>query len=71
MVKVNMGAYSSKLLIPVVSESEQVVNAPIEVDGQIYHFTAVSMGNPHAIVYMDDVDGLEIGKRSVHLLKTI
>ena len=29
---------------------------------QTYHFTAVSMGNPHAIVYMDDVDGLEIEK---------
>ena len=63
MVKVNMGApILQASLIPVVSESEQVVNAPIEVDGQIYHFTAVSMGNPHAIVYMDDVDGLEIEK---------
>ena len=63
MVKVNMGApILQASLIPVVSESEQVVNAPIEVDGQIYHFTAVSMGNPHAIVYMNDVDGLEIEK---------
>ena len=62
-VKVNMGApILQASLIPVVSESEQVVNAPIEVDGQIYHFTAVSMGNPHAIVYMNDVDGLEIEK---------
>ena len=63
MVKVNMGApILQASLIPVVSESEQVVNAPIEVDGQIYHFTAVSMGNPHAIVYMDDVNGLKIEK---------
>ena len=54
MVKVNMGApILQASLIPVVSESEQVVNAPIEVDGQIYHFTAV---------YMNDVDGLEIEK---------
>ena len=63
MVKVNMGApILQASLIPVVSESEQVVNAPIEVDGQIYHFTAVSMGNPHAIVYMADVDHLDIEK---------
>ena len=63
MVKVNMGApILQASLIPVVSESEQVVNAPIEVDGQIYHFTAVSMGNPHAIVYMTDVDHLDIEK---------
>ena len=63
MVKVNMGApILQASLIPVVSESEQVVNAPIEVDGQIYHFTAVSMGNPHAIVYMADIDHLDIEK---------
>ena len=45
-----------------VSEDEQVIDAPIEVNGQTYRFTAVSMGNPHAIVYMDDVDGLDIEK---------
>ena len=63
MVKVNMGApILQASLIPVVSQTEQVIDAPIEVDGKTYHFTAVSMGNPHAIVYMDDVDGLEIEK---------
>ena len=56
MVKVNMGApILQASLIPVVSESEQVVNAPIEVDGQIYHFTAVSMGNPHFVTFVEDV----------------
>ena len=63
MVKVNMGApILQASLIPVVSEDEQVIDAPIEVNGQTYRFTAVSMGNPHAIVYMDDVDGLDIEK---------
>ena len=63
MVKVNMGApILQASLIPVVSEDEQVIDAPIEVNGQTYRFTAVSMGNPHAIVYIDDVDGLEIEK---------
>ena len=59
MVKVNMGApILQATLIPVVAQTEQVINTPIEVDGKTYYFTAVSMGNPHAVVYMDDVDGL-------------
>ena len=63
MVKVNMGApILQASLIPVVSESEQVVNAPIEVDGQIYHFTAVSMGNPHCVVFKNDVETMDIEK---------
>ena len=37
------------ILLPVVAETEQVINAPITVDGKEYHMTAVSMGNPHAI----------------------
>ena len=63
MVKVNMGApILQAALIPVVAQTEQVINTPIEVDGKTYYFTAVSMGNPHAVVYMDDVDGLDIEK---------
>ena len=63
MVKVNMGApILQTSLIPVVSQTEQAINTPIEVDGHTYRFTAVSMGNPHAVVYMDDIDGLEIEK---------
>ena len=33
-----------------------------EVDGKTYYFTAVSMGNPHAIIYVDDVDNLDLEK---------
>lgn len=63
MVKVNMGSpILDAKQIPVVSETEQVINAPLEVDGEVYHITAVSMGNPHAIVYMENVDGLDIEK---------
>ncbi|HJB16364.1 MAG TPA: diaminopimelate epimerase [Candidatus Blautia excrementipullorum] len=61
-VEVNMG---SPILmanqIPVVADTEQVINQPLEVNGQTYLITAVSMGNPHAIVYMDDLDSLDIG----------
>ena len=62
-VKVNMGSpILTAKQIPVVSETEEVLDAPIEVNGDVYRFTAVSMGNPHAIVYMDDVEHLEIEK---------
>lgn len=62
-VKVNMGSpILQATQIPVVAETEQVIDTPIEVNGQTYHITAVSMGNPHAIVYMDDIESLEIEK---------
>ena len=62
-VKVNMGSpILNAKTIPVVSPREQVINEPLDVNGETYHITAVSMGNPHAIVYMDDVDGLDIAK---------
>ena len=62
-VKVNMGSpILTASMIPVIAETEQVIHAPIEVDGETYHMTAVSMGNPHTIVYMDEIDDLEIEK---------
>lgn len=63
LVRVNMGA---PILVakdvPVLSENEQVVDEEIEVEGKTYRMTCVSMGNPHAIVFMDDVKNLEIEK---------
>lgn len=35
---------------------------PIDVNGTTYEVTCVSMGNPHAIIYVDSVDDLEIEK---------
>ncbi len=37
-----------------------VINAPIEVKGKQYHMTCVSMGNPHAVVFMDGVEDLRL-----------
>ena len=39
-----------------------MINEQVIVDGKEYHITAVSMGNPHAVTYIDDVKGLEIEK---------
>lgn len=62
-VEVNMGA--PELIpekIPVVAEGENVINEPIEVDGTTYHMTGVSMGNPHAVVFVEDVKSMELEK---------
>ena len=40
--------------IPVVSENDQVIDEPIEVGGKTWNMTCVSMGNPHAVVFVDD-----------------
>ena len=62
-IRVNMGApILEASRIPVVSSKERVINEPVIVDGKEYHITAVSMGNPHAVTYIDDVKGLEIEK---------
>ena len=62
-VKVNMGTPISKAVdIPVRSEKEQVIDEPVMVDGKEWKITCVSMGNPHAITYIDDVKNLEIEK---------
>ncbi|MCC8169398.1 MAG: diaminopimelate epimerase [Oscillospiraceae bacterium] len=48
--------------IPIDSELDRFIQQPVEVDGKEYLVTGVSMGNPHAITYIDDVDNLEIEK---------
>lgn len=60
-VKVDMGSPELKPAnIPVVAGGDTAIDVPIIVDGKEYHMTCVSMGNPHAIVYIDDVQGLDI-----------
>ena len=63
LVKVDMGKPELEAdLIPIISEREQVIDEPIEVDGKEYHMTGGSRGNPHAVIYVDDVKGLDLEK---------
>ena len=48
--------------IPVKLAGEKVVEKPIEIAGQQLLMTAVSMGNPHAVFFCDDVDAIELDK---------
>ena len=60
-VEVNMGApILEPKKIPVAVENNPVVDVPVEVKGKTYHMTCVSMGNPHAIIFMDNVKEIEI-----------
>lgn len=62
-VEVDMGkAILTPKDIPVNSDKERFISEPVEVDGKEYKITCVSMGNPHAIVYMDDINNLELEK---------
>jgi diaminopimelate epimerase len=54
-VKVNMGKpILDGLQVPTTIDQRQVVQHPIEVNGHTFHFTAVSMGNPHCVIYVDN-----------------
>ncbi len=60
-VTVNMGEpILTPQLIPVDYTGEEFINKVISVDGTEYAITCVSMGNPHAVVYMDDIENLDI-----------
>ena len=67
LVRVNMGApVLEPKSIPMVYEGERVISQPFNVGQDIYEITAVSMGNPHAVVYMENVKNLpleEIGPK--------
>ena len=48
--------------IPVVADGDKVIDAPIEVGGKTWNMTCVSMGNPHAVVFVDDTEHFELEK---------
>ncbi|WP_148410401.1 diaminopimelate epimerase [Murimonas intestini] len=61
LAQVNMGApVLTAEKIPVVSNSREIIGEHIEIDGEVYHMTCVSMGNPHAVVYVEDVKKVQI-----------
>lgn len=56
-VKVDMGEPILDVLqIPCLFSKEQMVNEPLKIADHIYDCTAVSMGNPHVVTYVDHLD---------------
>lgn len=61
MVRVDMGEPILEAeKIPVVSEKERVIDEPIIVQGREWKMTCVSMGNPHAVVFITDTKNFAI-----------
>lgn len=55
-VMVDMGeAELTAAKVPVVCDKEKAVMEPIEVNGTTYSMTCVSMGNPHAVIFVDEI----------------
>ncbi|BBB93018.1 diaminopimelate epimerase [Methylomusa anaerophila] len=61
-VKVDMGEPRlTRKKIPMTGNpDEQVINIPITVNNSVYNVTAVSMGNPHCIIFVDDVESINL-----------
>ena len=41
--------------VPVKCDSEQAVKMPVDMNGKTYEMTCVSMGNPHAVIFVDEI----------------
>jgi carbamoyl-phosphate synthase large subunit len=63
-LRVDMGkAILNPAEIPVaIKGKDKVVNEAVKIDGEDFNITCVSMGNPHCVVFMDDIDDLDIEK---------
>ena len=46
--------------IPILSEKDLVINDPIEVQEKIYRMTGISMGNPHAVIFSEEINGIPL-----------
>lgn len=66
-VRVNMGTpILQATQIPVISDTQEVIGQRIEVEDAIYEMTCVSMGNPHAVVFVDNVADLCLSELGPH-----
>lgn len=46
--------------IPILSEKDLVINDPIEVQKKNYRMTGISMGNPHAVIFLEEINGISL-----------
>jgi diaminopimelate epimerase len=62
-VKVDRGkAELEPAKIPVTLEGDRIVDRAVDIDGEEYNITCVSMGNPHAVVFTELVDVMDLEK---------
>ena len=62
-VRVDMGQpILTPVDIPVIADGDKVIDEPIVVGDKTWHMTCVSMGNPHAVIFVDDTASFELEK---------
>ena len=62
-VSVDMGgADFSAGAVPIKTDAKELVNTPISIGGETYTATCLSVGNPHCVVFSDEIDGLDLEK---------
>lgn len=59
--RVDMGEpILSPSLIPVKLDQQPVLDYPLNIDGKVWKITCVSMGNPHAVVFAEGINKLDL-----------
>jgi len=63
-VRVNMGPPRlTKAEIPMVGNpADRVVNEPLNILHSTFNITCASMGNPHCVIFVDDVESFQVEK---------
>ena len=60
-VTVDMGTPVTQAdAVPVITDKDELINEPVEIDGKVYNITCISMGNPHAVVFAEFIDNLKL-----------
>ena len=66
-ITVDMGkAELSPEKIPAIADCDTIIDTAITVDGNSYNITAVSMGNPHAVTFCDEIESLNLENIGPH-----
>ncbi|MGZ7116096.1 MAG: diaminopimelate epimerase [Methanobacterium sp.] len=61
--RVDMGPASFNASeIPIISPNDEVIEEELDVEGEIYKITAVNVGNPHAVIFTENLDEVPLGK---------
>ncbi|HHW06650.1 MAG TPA: diaminopimelate epimerase [Clostridia bacterium] len=63
LVQVDMGEpVLDPKRIPVLAGGQAAINLPVQVEGETYRVTCVSMGNPHAVIFVEEVDRFPVAQ---------
>ena len=66
-ITVDMGAPElCPLKIPAIADCDSIIDTAITVNGSDYNITALSMGNPHAVVFCDEIDSIDLESIGPH-----